>query len=534
MSVPSHKGSAMRLQQLVISGVVSVFLASAARADAPAGSGKVPTFSVEQLSVDGRVAGVNAADLDGDGKLDLIAGVLKGSGDKTRRSLAVFWNRGGAFAGKPDLIIPLDADVCAYDLADIDGQPGAELLAITATGVRAHSLATRALGPTINLVSQPTLFLRAPRTELARYHVAQPLGPKGELALLVPGLGTLSIYQRASVGAPFVKRGQLDVEVEMAIEGGGRGERQSAQHGISELGVTARFPSIDVADLDGDGRPDLLIARDEHVRGYLQAADGSFSNEPSFVHTFAVRPKGTDDAEPSPSADEEHDRNFSIQMRLLDIDGDGRADAVITTTKTAGISSATTTVYLFFGTAKGFADQPDQVIRTEGVNFVGTQIADLTGDGHPDLLIPSFKLSLFAIIRALTAKSAKVKFLLYPFGAAERRFAEKPTAERSLTFKLSLEGGSDQQAVDMYGDFFGDKRLNLAFGEEEGVLSLYGAGAPGHIFADDPMSKVSVRGYGEVTPFDLEGAGRSDLVLHYPRSAGHESEIAVVHNHGVQ
>lgn len=486
---------------------------------------RVPSFSIEQLSVDGRIVAVDAEDLDGDGKLDLIAAVAKGEHPNVQRTLAIFWNRGGHYEKAPDLVIPLDADVCAYDLAEVDGKPGAEMLAITSSGVRAHSLAGRKLGPTLDLVAQPTLFVRAPREQLHRFRIAQPLGPKGTNALVVPGLGTLTIYQRGEAG--FVKRAHLDVGLDVSISGGGRRQSASRQEGVGAFSVKTSFPAIEVADLDGDGRSDLLLAHDEEVRGYLQSTDGSFPTSPSFTHSFAVRPKHKKDE--AGSEGEEEGRSFDIQMRLLDVDGDGRADAVITTTKTTGISSATTSVYLFLGTAKGFADKPDQVIKTEGINFVGTQLADLTGDGRPDLLIPSFKLSLLAIIRALTSKSAKVSFLLYPYGP-NRHFAETPSAERTLNFNLNLEGGGDQQAVDMYGDYLGDKRVNLAFGDEENELSIYGSGEPGKLFTEDPVTKVKVRAYGDIETFDLDGKGKSDIVLYYSHTRGHESELAVLHN----
>ncbi len=487
------------------------FILATRGALADGAAAKVPTFSVENLAVDGRVVAVDAADLDGDGKLDLIAAVLKGEKQQTVRTLAVFWNRGGSFAAKPDLIVPLDADVCAFDLADVDGKAGAELLIVTASGIRAHAFVGRAIGPTIDLLAQPTLFLRPASDQLLRYRVAQALGSHGEMSLLVPGMGTLSIYQRDERG--FTRRSQLDVDMEMAVQGG-------SADGVS---ITASFPAMRTADIDGDGRLDLILVKSDEARGYLQKADGSFPSKPNFTHLFGVAEKAEGNVSVGGGPD----------VRFVDVDGDGLADAVITVTKTTGITSADTSVYLFFGSPRGFAAKPDQTIRTEGASFTTTQIADVTGDGHPDLILPSFKLGIMAIIRMLTSGSAKVKFLLYPFGS-NRRFAEKPSAERWLSFDVNLEGGSDMQAHNIDADFFGNKQHNLAFGTGEGELSLFGAGEPGHLFAEDPMAKVSVRAFGALAPFDLDGSGRSDLVLHYPHTHAHESELAVVHNHGVK
>ncbi len=95
-------------------------------------------FEVEQLQVDGKVRSVDAVDLDGDGKLDLVAAVVKGKKREAQRSLAIFWNHSGSFAGKPDLIIPLAKEICAYDFASLDGQPARALLLIDGRGVTAQ------------------------------------------------------------------------------------------------------------------------------------------------------------------------------------------------------------------------------------------------------------------------------------------------------------------------------------------------------------------------------------------------------------
>src|SRR5579883_248454 len=97
-------------------------------------------FAVQTLGVDGDVLSVVPADLDGDGRKNLLVAFKRGVPRKEERLLAIFWNQGDSFSAKPDVELPAEADACAFDVGDIDGQPGAELLWVGARGVQMQSL----------------------------------------------------------------------------------------------------------------------------------------------------------------------------------------------------------------------------------------------------------------------------------------------------------------------------------------------------------------------------------------------------------
>lgn len=469
-------------------------------------------FAIEHLTVDGHLERVDAADLDGDGKLDLIAVVIKGDGDKAERSLAIFWNQGKPFSATPDLVLPAAADVCAFDLADVDGQKGAELIEVSPAGLRTRSFVGRVASATRPLVTETTLFLRAPTDHLPRFKVVQSLGTRLPKALLVPGPGTLSVYAQAD--DRFVRRARLVVETKNEISLPRRDGPEHLSPGLPTFSVTTRFPQVRVVDFNGDGRPDLALVADETVRGFVQTEDG-FPTEASFEHTFSVRgPKEGSDA--------------SVNMMLADVDGDGRVDALVTKNTSKGISSAKTTVSVFYATPEGFGAKADQIIETDGAAVAQVQLADITGDGQLDLLVPSMKIGLFSIIRILTSSSMKVDFHLHPMGD-KKRFAAKPTAARDLVFQLSLnENNSDLQAVDMTGDFDGDGKTDLAFGVGREELALYRGGKAGEVFSAEPMATIAVRAFGHALPVALDQGAKSDLVLWYPETEGHQHELAVV------
>jgi VCBS repeat protein len=472
-------------------------------------------FTIDHLAVVGDVRHVNAADLDGDGKLDLVAVTVRGEGENAERAIAIFWNRGGSFSPHPDVVVPAPADLCAFDLADVDGQAGAELVEVTPSGIRLQSWVGRIAGAPRDLLRQPTLFLRASREQLPRFRLLHALGPNRAPSMMVPGLGTLSVYSRTADG--FARSAELPIEVVESVDIPGHEDADNSMEGLPRLTVSARFPELHVVDINGDGRADLALVDGETVRAFLQTPEGGFTPHPTFVHNFAVR-----------NAKEIASSDVDVHVQLSDIDGDGRADAIVTKQVSEGISSARTTVHIFLGSPEGFRSSADQVIETQGAKLAPVQLADVNGDGKPDLLVPSVEMGLFSVIRILTTKSLKVNFQLHTLGA-DRHFTEKPTADRNLVFKVDLDGHSDMQAVDIYGDYDGDGHLDLAFGTAPEELALYRGGLPNEVFSDEPMAKIPVRAYGHLLPVALDGGRRTDLVLWYPDTRGHKHEIAVVH-----
>jgi hypothetical protein len=160
-----------------------------------------------------------------------------------------------------------------------------------------------------------------------------------------------------------------------------------------------------------------------------------------------------------------------------------------------------------------------------------TQLVDLTGDGRPDLVVPYTSFGVFSLIRMLTAKTAKVDFQIFPFDPRTRRFATEPISDRELKFRIPLSGESDLQAVSVTADVTGDGRPDLIFGSSDEQLDIYPAVGGGE-FAAAPAETIVVRAAGMLDAVDLNGGGRNDLILYYPKTRGHRSEIIVLTNKG--
>jgi hypothetical protein len=499
-----------------LAALLALLCAPGARAE-----GAPSRFKVQKLSLDGDVLDVLAADLDGDGKKDLVIPFVSGVPPAQKRALAIFWNGPQGLPSKPDLIVSAEEDrACAFDLASTDGQPGDALVFATDHGVVARSLRGRALGPRVMLAEGPTLFVEPDKDELPRMKLVQPLGA-GVLALLVPRLdGLLVLVDKAGV---FKRSALIPVQLEAGYT---RRRRITLGRGpggyLSPINARFVFPAVHLADFDGDGLIDLFLTQEDRITVFKQGAGGIFKEQPDYSRDFAIR------------TPEERKESFSpAAVMVRDIDGDGRADLVVRKQVSQGLASATTTSLVFFGLpGGGFGKTADQVLRHEGATGVEVQLADVTADGRPDLVVPSVNIGVFAIIRILTSKTVKMNFQVFAFDPKTRKFDARPSAERELRFKISTDGQADSQAVDLFGDYDGDGRPDLVYGTEDEELSIFRGQPGGALFEEDAAEKIEVHAFGEALSVDLTGAGRDDLVLHYPATKGRRGEVVVLLNQG--
>jgi hypothetical protein len=502
----------MRAPKLALIAVVLSCTTSAAGAAAASGR-----FEVRRLKVDGDVLAVVPADLDGDRHADLLVAYQRGQAPHEERRFAVFWNRGGSFGERPDLALPAGEDTCAFDVAEVDDAPGAELLTVGRGGVSAIGFRGRAAGAPRALTSDPTLFYKPHPGALPRMRIVQDLsGPHGR-ELLVPLLGALGIYRRASGGYASAARVELDMTSEIS-EGFRPGRDLRVLEGFT---ASFAFPAVHVADTDGDGLFDLVLADDDRVTVFRQRPGLSFDRRPSFRREFGTR-----------DASERKESFSSAGVSVVDLDGDRLADLIVRKQVSHGISSAFTTSYVYLGRRGGaYPQEADQVIKSEGAGGSEVELIDLTGDQRPDLVVPSVSVGVWQIIRILTTRTLKVNFQVFPF-QADRRFSDKPAAGRELSFKVAFSGKRDLQAVEIRGDYNGDRRPDLAFGVSEDELAIYPGVSGSGLVVKDPIEKIAIHACGELEPIDLDGKGKDDIVMHYPSTAGHRSEIVVLFNKG--
>jgi hypothetical protein len=368
-----------RSRTLAAAAALLLVLAPAGRAQEPAPR----PLRVYKLPVGGRPHVVAVADLSGDGLRDLLVSHDTADG----RRLSLFRQRPGArFAAPADQVVVPPADAVAFLVGDFADPPGEELALLCVDGVRRYARDGAALAP------EPARWLGAagfvevaPRGALARWDGVIDLDGDGRVDLLVPQrAGYLCAFQLAdrSLG----RLTALPVTPEERV--------MSRSFPLMELdlaGSVRMLPRLEPADFDGDGRLDLLALRRAQLTGFLQRAPG-FAPTPTFEAEVAfLRPRvlaGTSD---------EFERK---RASFADLDGDRRADLVVLATEgTMGLfSSIKTACTVFRGRAGAlYPERPDQVLLLPGAP-VRTQVADVTGDGQPDLLATTVRTDLLGAV----------------------------------------------------------------------------------------------------------------------------------------
>jgi hypothetical protein len=495
----------------IVMGLVS----SAALAD------DEPTFAIYKLSVPDYLQHHWIEDLNNDGLKDILVVHRKGLPPDETRWVSIFWQaQDGSFATAADQSWEMDAEAAVMDIGDVAGDPKMEICFISSKDVRYHSLQSTTYGTvpvTLFDVSGMAVFPSKRRVPLINF--VRDWNESGRDDVGVFAFDGLEIYTAAQPGA-YDEKHLMRIDLETGL-----GQRWEPGRGRDDKtkGLVARyyFPDITLTDFNGDGRKDLITNTDEDVHVYLRGDNGMFSTDRDHEFYFDVLTQ------------EEKIEDFAeVNTDVIDLDDNGFADVVVSKQTSKGLTNFRGVVNVFWGRPGGYGDTPDQVIVTEGTASAGAMFWDVNGDGRRDLVLPSVKISVAAIIRILITRSIKVYFNLY-LHQDDGTFSDRPDFTKEIKFKIDFSGESDDQATDLEGDYNGDKRTDFVFATEEDELSIFlGVEDKDRLFSKKAVAKVKADAYGELSSHDLNNDGFSDMVIRYPQSKERKGTLEVLVNLG--
>lgn len=191
--------------------------------------------------------------------------------------------------------------------------------------------------------------------------------------------------------------------------------------------------------------------------------------------------------------------DFTMPLVLQDLDGDQRLDASST-----HVGQGTTRLFLQRSGDPGKDLQvPAQSIRVKGVTFLAFYV-DLDKDGLLDLVLPRIdKISLWSLVKVFISRSVPVEVLFYfQRRGAPSPFPDEPDVTREVEVPISIGGGGERlnigtTVVANAGDFDGDGLLDLLHRTEKDQLSFF-RGLAGRQFEEDASSKAEIP---DVDPF---------------------------------
>jgi subtilase family serine protease len=302
------------------------------------------------------------ADLDGDGKPDLVVADVFGNTISLYRNISTNGSlTADSFAPRVDLVTPLGNYDSPYGLvvADVDGDSKLDII-VSDMDESIVSVYRNTCTP--GNISSDSF---ATRVDFATG--AQPQGVevrdidgdgKPDLLVANSGDGTVSILRNTGVMGSLTTN-SFAPKVDIATGSG--------------------CDSVAVGDLDGDGKPDVVTANDGADTVSLLrniSTPGSITTN-SFAAAVDIAVL-----------------TYPVQVAIGDLDGDGKPDLIVTFyfPQTVGVLRNTSTVGSL--TTNSFAPMVDFPLGGRGHT---PAIADLDGDGKPDLAVVTELNSLLSI-----------------------------------------------------------------------------------------------------------------------------------------
>jgi len=458
------------------------------------------------LRLPGDVLSVAPADMDADGDLDLVVA----HGSPTGRQVSVFLQGGlgERFADAPAWRWAVPSDACAVVAGDLDPRPGGEVLFLSPRRlVLGHDR-----GKLRALAELATFFDYPEENALPVYDLVWDLDGDGLVEVAVPTKEGYTLLRRQA-------------ETSLAA-GGAVAVPSKLQFGPSFetilldrfLTATSRLRRLSAADLDGDGRLDLVAYRDKGVARFLQGEDGSFPERPVAMTPLATLSGARAGAGGSEGFD-------NVQIALDDVDRDGVIDLVVTRTEgELGVFETLRTQQRIHRGRPGAAGaewdeaRPDVAINLKGVTDEPLLI-DWDGDGRRDLILSTYRMDMFSNLQRAVTDSLTITYLIFrqrDRAAAEGLFGEEPdfTLDVEVPLDVLQRRGGHKAALfdpDFDGDGVRDRVERTPSGELRVVMGRVLDGEVG--FAEEAPIELTVGRTEPPRVIDLDGDGRDELLL---------------------
>jgi len=452
-----------------------------ARADDGDASTKRKAVLVGTIASGFPVSTQRVLDVDKDGKSELVVVGVNGEVRSWRQDAS-----SGALTERPSGSLVLRfPDRTLLAVADLfgDGRPP-QLVEMTKDGVSVHQAekdGSYARGGEL-VAPKAKLTLRVGRPTFV--DVARDVNGDGRADLVVPRGDECDLWLNggldAKTGLPTFSKAAT-IRVDMRRETSAKADLLS-----DVLESSFRVPNLSISDVNGDGRPDLLV-EDGHVRSWrLQREGGTFPAAPDVTLDLSTFRDTT------PAAEMQLGRTVAggddQRMESRDLDGDGVLDYVIAHRRK---------VWVFHGTKDGPQfTQPSDVLRVaEDVTVL--LVMRIDEDKFPDLLLLRVQMPTVAtLLRGLVADwDIEISALGYA-NLGGKKFDTSAKWKGDLSLRMpsiigmvrhpedlvrEFEGTAKRFRRVLPGDFDGDGRRDVAVGDEkdERVEFFTDASAPG-------------------------------------------------------
>jgi hypothetical protein len=411
-----------------MTGRHAALLALAACLSAPVAAAGDVSFVEQRVAVDGLLLDSRFVDMDGDGREDLVLSVrAQRPGLGARRELRIHPGLpDGTVAPEATLVLPVPDDVIVYGCADVRPEPGRELILMTRSGAHSFSPLAPGLREGVRRLANTELLFQVPSTRHLpgwTYVIERRGAPD---LLLLPDAAHVALWGPRPATGSDPAQAQADADADAgsatpapADDAGDyvRLADYGARHAATEfsakspsavrasagklrvtidtgsdkdlflgeaptayaamLQAESRYTAPALADVDGDGRKDLLIYESRKLRVHLSGPDGPAS-EPTRV-------------EPLPAYLDRPGDDLILNLR--DLDGDGDVDIYARLSPDQdNLDHVVFSYFIMINDGRRlFPEEPQQLLRFEG-SGTDSAVLDVDNNGRPDLVITKYEL----------------------------------------------------------------------------------------------------------------------------------------------
>lgn len=460
-------------------------------------------FKVLEIPSSGRTVAAEIAELNGDGRSDLLQFVVLGMPPNEQRFLRVFLQRADGFSLAPSFERPLPKDTAAYDVAEVlPSSPGVELVLLGPDGVDILSLSGREAVQSRIDVSGGTVGAGADERGMESLQLVWA-GIGAGPVLLIPQLGRLTVAKP-------------DGEIVSVLEVGGRANyfvppRGSLWFVESDLQLFFDSPHISTGDVDGDGRADIVSSARHYVRVFLQKPNGGFATQPDRLLPLQRL------------TEQDHMRGSGgVSAQAHDVNGDGRLDLLVS--HIHGGFSDTRTVSTLHLNRDGAWDlaKSDQTFDSRG--SVGADVlVDLNSDGRAEMVQVAMPFSVLEFVEALLTRSIDARLSFHRTSHAG--INDEPYADAKLSVPVSFETFRSKGFLPtVRGDLDGDGIMDLVTAGAGNRVEVFAGGSDKPYRRRAASQDMDSRSRAHLG--DVNGDGLDDILIYDPQRPGAQLRLA--------
>ena len=461
------------------------------------------------LRLPGRVVTAVAADVNGDGDADMLVFWKQGFPPTSRSMVSVFPCVSGRLTPSAQQVVALSKDTVAFDVADVRIDGKADVVVLTKDGLWVYPA-----GADGQLAQQPEPLIKAMTLAALPHEDHVPRSrmffelDKTRRGLLVPTvpIGTMSLYE-GQPGKDWALRQVLRVPMRANVHTQFEDVRDEWDFAAS---YRYAIPLWMNADQNGDGIGDLIFFSQDSTAVFRGRPDGGFPRTPDFYRSFGLI-----------TPEERLKPSLQARGQAADINGDKRLDLLFVKT-VGGISNMKSELAVYLASADGSYPSTAHLRQARSGYGSSARLVDVNGDGRADLVRPGVDIGISAMAKILL--SGKIDVVFDVFLAGEKGLGSRADYQFESPFGIDLR--SAQELTGPYPilgeDFTGDGVADLVLGVAGGGsgdnpdrLEVH-PGTRGGRFSDRVFWRLSLPATPNVYPYRRRSGERPGLIVHFP------------------